>query len=282
MSYLELLNNKKIIYGLLLFLIFLLLKTENLIENNINNGTEFIKNNEYTSIDKGNLKIISWNIKLLPFNIFNINKIDKITNIIKSEDPDIICIQECFYSFYNTRNKFYKSLKDYNYIFSTKERFKLTCGGVVLLSKYNFDEYKYIPFQNSSFPDSFSNKGFIAVRIRDIWVIGLHLQSDVFTLFNIEDIQYKQIKQITNFINIIKKKKYKIILLGDFNIDINNETNKKKLEDLIPIKLYYTKGVTYEDQYIDLLFSNMHTDIKIKTITDDISDHNMIISNVKI
>ena len=226
----------------------------------------------YRVYKNDNLKILCWNIKLLPSPFYNnVKHINKIVDVIRFHDPDIICIQECFSSITYNKRHLLKKFPDYNYVIPPKffSFPRMTCSGLVILSKYNIVDHDSITFKFCKLEDCLSNKGMLLAKIGDVWILNVHLQNDDIKTV----VQFLQIKQIKKYIDNLRKKhpKDKIILVGDFNVDIKQHDNLSKIKNVYgdsSINILSTNKLkTFGDnKYFDLVLSNVHKnklDIKI-------------------
>lgn len=241
--------------------------------------------NKYKN-NKG-LKIFSWNVKLLP-NPFKCRKnyIKLLKSIIKKENPDVICIQECFSSILGTKTKFIKEFPEYNFVMSQPSLSfpKMTCSGLIVLSKYTIDEYRNYTFKICKLPDCVSSKGMLAIRIGNLWIVNTHLQDSSETL-----IQHTQLNGIKNFVNKLynTNPNDKFILCGDFNINIKKLYNYKKvknIENYSSIKLLSNNEIaTFEDgRVLDLVFTNINKNKVFLKISKENkpSDHKYIVVSI--
>ena len=178
------------------------------------------------------LKVITWNIAGLP-NYFNLHgnpelRIEKIINKLKSQNADIICLQEVFTA------SLIKSIKsafrdEYFTRSSTIRRnYKWLGSGLVTLfrkSKFSIRNLKFYHFKYTSGEDKMANKGLQIFSVysyqlkKMIIVINTHLNNPDAILS-----RYKNSLKVTkNQVLVVKqlldnyKDKY-TILGGDLNI----------------------------------------------------------------
>ena len=166
------------------------------------------------------LKILDWNVKMLPYPIGN-GYLNKIRDYVEEVDPDVICFQECFSCVTMNKRRLVRLFKDYNYVMSpvSLSMFKGTCSGLLILSKYKISEYIFEPFNACNSEDCIANKGMLGIRIKNTWIITLHLQHEYSSL------QFTQLRQVKRFLGTLYKnyKSSKFIVVGDFNIDIDTK-----------------------------------------------------------
>lgn len=227
------------------------------------------------------LKILDWNIKMLPYPIGN-GYLRKIRNYVDKVDPDVICFQECFSCVTMNKRRLVNLFKDYNYVMSpiSLSIFKGTCSGLLILSKYKINEYIFESFHSCNSEDCIANKGILGVRIKNTWIITLHLQHEYTSL------QFVQLRQVKRFLRTLYKKykSSKFIVVGDFNIDIDTEKVYDKLIQTFegsPFSLIVNdrKVSTFcsHKLVIDYVLTNSN-DVSYQLINKcDVSDHKPLI-----
>ena len=281
---------------------------------NYDNNTYInIKDYEYNTdtclVQPYNLKVISWNIQGL-FIYSKLLKINNLAQCIKFLDADVICLQECFsnhikYKLINNLNKIYPYALSGNL---TKKFIIGEDSGLMVLSKYPIKRIHFEHFKYSCSIDSLSNKGFLVFNILGLNFINTHLQCNYNNKIKPDNnICYYQFKQLLNYINQNEFIKNNFLLVGDFNLNLNNimniindisknniliktlyKNNKKDTHMISNIDIKNNKYLYKEDDIIDYIFINnnnkyfniINTDT-IKLI-DNPSDHNILISNISI
>jgi len=188
--------------------------------------------------DKHLLKILTWNIYMLPF-CSRIHKNCKRAMAIAKEIPgyayDIIVFEEAFD--HQARKILSQQLKDYYpYMYgpANKSSFSLrTNSGIWILSKIPLQQLEQIEFKNRFGIDALARKG--AVLFEGQWqgqpfqLLGTHLQND-----SPDSVRYGQCHEIAEK---LLKKYTKLdtpqIVCGDFNIEFaKNMTYGKMLKIL--------------------------------------------------
>lgn len=253
----------------------------------------------YTNYKKtNNINIISYNIGLLPFNIKNLDILEKI--II---NYDIILLQEFFTNlFLSKKNWLLNFCKKHKYNIVTKEDISLSSGklvdsGLVIMSKYPITKVRQTCFKSYAFKyDKLANKGFlhavIKINNKELSLYNLHNQSFYTKFKNPYFIQNYQLRKLNNFID--KKDKY-IIIGGDFNIESKYSKNIIKSMKVFNSKnptiyikydksnneLYSTseeeEGLTsYNLDYY--LTKNIH--LQVMSYSNNFSDHKYITSTI--
>lgn len=168
------------------------------------------------------LKILSWNIQMLPRGVKGNGKAKRARSIaeeLKARDYDIIVFQELFY--HRSRKIILNRLKEkYPYqtaVLNKKSISFKTNGGVILLSKHPIIETQQIKYRQKSGPDRLSRKGALlatlSVRDKKVQVIGTHLQA-----FGKKEIMYSQYQQLHD--ELLKPSllpNVPQIICGDFN-----------------------------------------------------------------
>lgn len=189
----------------LIFIVIILnymrLKSVNIIDNNI----------KVLPVNK--IKILTFNCQRLPF-LFRPNV--AIENLMK--EYDIICLQENFSPIFNI----HKNIKNkyYNCIYPSGSLFKLLDSGLTIYSKYKIDFINFIRFNNLKSIDKLSDKGFLVIKLKDIYIINTHLQASYTNEDN--NTARTQIDTIIDYIKINNIQK--VIMCGDFNINLNQVT----------------------------------------------------------
>lgn len=184
--------------------------------NKRKNSSEHVK--DIVSLNRSNkLKILTYNIQRLPY-LFRKN-IDIDFLLTKY---DIICLQENF----NNRE-----IHRCNSISPACRWFKLVDSGLTIYSKHNIEFIDFIPFNNLSSVDRLSDKGFLIVKIKDIYLINTHLQSVYSEADDI--ITNNQLQTIFNRCKHLNK----VLICGDFNIDLRLfSENNGYFKTIIPNK----------------------------------------------
>ena len=281
---------KKIVFTLILLIFFWCTK----LKYNIF-GYNYLKT--YRNYKKrSNITLISYNIGLLPFNIKNLNILEKILI-----NYDIILLQEFFTNlFFNKKNWLLNFCKDYKYNIVAKEESniffgKLVDSGLVILSKYPIVKVRKFNFDSkSSSYDSLVHKGFLNALIqignKKISIYNLHNQSFYQKFVNPNFIQNYQLKKLNDFINT--NDKY-IIVGGDFNIE--SQYTRKYIKTM---KIYDSKYPTiyvkydknnieqstnseekehYTPYYLDY-FLTKNVNMQVKSHANIFSDHKYLTS----
>ncbi len=174
------------------------------------------------------LKVLSWNIYLLPRFIRKIGQLERskiIADKLAESDYDVIVFQEAFDK--KARTILWDIIKDtYPYAIGpvnedVKKVFTVTNGGVWIVSKHPLKQIGEILFDDCKGFDCGSRKGALMVEVEKdgiaYQVIGTHLQADDSP--KKEDIRDKQLLQIKNeLVDPFHKDGTPQLLCGDFNI----------------------------------------------------------------
>lgn len=179
-----------------------------------------------TGAEEGrNLKILSWNIYMLP-NIVpgkesKIERAHAIVEELKKDSFDVIVFQEAFLT--EARNIISEGLKDiYPYAYGPANTGGFTIrasSGVWVISKIELTLLNTVQFKNCALNDCFARKG--AMLLEGVWhnkpfqILGTHLQADGF-----DKIREKQMDQIyMELLAEYKKEGVPQILCGDMNTE---------------------------------------------------------------
>jgi len=181
------------IFIILVVLNYIRVKSINIIETPIN----ILPNNE--------IKLLTFNCQRLPY-LFRPNV--NINELIK--EYDIVCLQENFCSIFGS-NK----IKKYNCIHPSGLLYKFTDSGLTLYSKYKIEFIDFIRYNNLKNIDILADKGFVVIKIKDIYIVNTHLQGSYSTLEN--PIAQKQLEIIIDYLKNMEK----VVICGDLNIELN-------------------------------------------------------------
>ncbi len=176
-----------------------------------------IVQNTFNLIPNNSIKLLTFNCQRLPY-LFRPNvDIDKLML-----EYDIICLQENFCSLFGT-NK----IKKYNCIHLSGSIYKFVDSGLTIYSKYKIEFIDFIRYNNLKNIDILSDKGFLVLKLKDIYIVNTHLQGSYSTLEN--PIAQKQLKNIIDYLKNIEK----VIICGDLNIQLN-ELNVPNYNTITP------------------------------------------------
>ena len=156
------------------------------------------------------LKILTYNIQRLPYTTKTNVDISRLLITY-----DIICFQENFCSISGGNKK----KINHNCIQPAGAFFKLTDSGLTVYSKYHINFVEFVRFNNLSSIDKFSDKGFLVFKIDELYVVNSHLQAS-YNLFDKNENGYCQLNQIIEYCKYFEK----VVICGDFNIDLKNLT----------------------------------------------------------
>ena len=168
------------------------------------------------------LKILSWNIQMLPRGINHNGKAKRakiIAEQLKKSPYDVVVFQELFYR--RSRRIITKKLQSefpaQTNVLNKKSIALKTNGGVMIFSRHPIKDVKEIRFKVCSGPDRLSRKGamlaVIEVKGKPIHVIGTHLQA-----FGMQETMYSQYQQLYD--ELLKPNEQRGIpqfICGDFN-----------------------------------------------------------------
>jgi len=183
------------------------------------------------------LKILTINAAQFPFGIGigdRYERIRKLSREIRRLSPDIICLQEMWWS--KTRALLGECLReDYLYKYSDVSWGKFGLGlasGLMIISRYPIIKSDLHHFVNYRGPEHFAKKGVIGIRIKygnvDWDIFTTHLQAGAgCELFRLYDrdlpatniISGLEMKEINFFIKNFSNDSNPKILAGDFNIN---------------------------------------------------------------
>jgi endonuclease/exonuclease/phosphatase family metal-dependent hydrolase len=168
------------------------------------------------------LKILSWNIQMLPRGINHNGKAKRakiIAEQLKYSPYDVVVFQELFYR--RSRRIIAKELQSefpaQTNVLNKKSIALKTNGGVMIFSRHPIKEIKEIRFKNRSGPDRLSRKGAMLAAIdvngNKVQIIGTHLQA-----FGMQETMYSQYQQLYDeLLKPNEKKGIPQFICGDFN-----------------------------------------------------------------
>ncbi len=285
----------------------------------INNYLPALKSSKNLSTIKTkgiDLKILSYNVRA--FNIYdwlddpNTNK--GIFNFIRSEHPDIICLQE-FYTGKNPKfspDKISKLFREtpYQHIHYSFQTGKNTGYGIATFSKYPIREKGAISFENTGnlaiYTDISVNDSII--RVYNNHLQSIRLKSSNYAFIDSLKLKYseKQLRELQDISVKIKKafimrgeqadkvsahiltSPYPVIICGDFNdtpVSYAYRKMRGKLEDAF-VKAGNGLGTTYlgwPPLRIDYIFySKEFTAIEFEKVEAKLSDHYPILVQLKL
>lgn len=239
-------------------------------------------------------KVMNFNVRL--FNLFNWIKekdVDlKIVDFIKSEAPDILCMQD-----YHPNSKIDLSFFKYKYIKLSGKTIK---NGQVILSNYPIINSGSLEFPNTANNAIFADvvKGSDTIRIYNIHLQSLKIDTDVEKLKNESPSQLfklvgstfkKQQFQSEMFLLHKRQCKYKMIVCGDFNNTAYSYVYRTIKGNLIDTFKESGNGFgrTYHFEFfpvrIDFIFADEAFVInKFKTFDDHLSDHYPIMTTLSL
>ena len=177
------------------------------------------------------LRVLSWNIKMLPrqYNIaikhHPLKRIKLISEQILSDSIDIVCFQELFDKKANKQMKAELS-KQFPYVVGpaneARSIFRLS-SGVIFFSRYPIRKLETVEFSDCQEEDCVAKKGALLVEAdvdgKKIQLLGTHMNAA-----GGEGVKIKQLIQIKDLIEKHSKSGIPQLICGDFNIQ---KTNRK-------------------------------------------------------
>ncbi|CAG5084416.1 endonuclease/exonuclease/phosphatase family protein [Parvicella tangerina] len=209
------------------------------------------------SFSQNELKILSWNLHLLPAPVYAKSKkrlrVDSIIKHLTKSDTtiDLLLFQEVFHQ--GCRKRLIKGLENlYPYhtpvVNPAKGRLFKTNSGLIIFSKTPFVQMKSIRYEECSGSDCMAFKG--AQFIHTVWnnvplfVVNTHLNSQPPRSIALEQTR----KIIKELIVPIGNTKVPIILGGDFNINYSDTTNYNALISILGSSNQKHLDLTQSDQ----------------------------------
>ncbi len=177
------------------------------------------------------IKILSWNIQMLPMTLKKIGQFERAVHIAEQlnvSDYDVIVFQEAF------DDKVRKKLSEYLQLCfpyqsgpaNEKGFFMRMNSGVWIVSKYPMRQVGEVQYKNCSGLDCFSRKGALMVEVeregKPIQLVGTHLQSgDGKKNAKVRVKQYHQLRD--ELLAQYNREGVPQVICGDFNTKKNEE-----------------------------------------------------------
>jgi endonuclease/exonuclease/phosphatase family metal-dependent hydrolase len=172
------------------------------------------------------LKILSWNIYMIPKPILWTSQFDRaevIGDLLTQEDHDVIFFQEAFSA--GARKRIWNKIKStHPYesgVFKKKKFLTVLNSGLWVVSKYPITVLDHVYFDRSMHSDKFATKGSLMVEVqlpnRKVQIVGTHLQA----WFGApeDSIRYSQLSLIRQMMDEFRSPGVDQVILGDLNFD---------------------------------------------------------------
>lgn len=237
----------------------------------------------YAIIDSGkcSMKLISFNLKNVFLQEMNKEKVSFISDFIKNNNIDIVNVQELSVI---SKRRLKKVLHNYSFYgeFRYRKMFSLLPMNENnnIITNKKVEDYETIRFKDKllykiiHFP-LLPRIATVAI-INDICIINTHISNRV------KKVKNEQIEMLKKVID--KYKNYKIILTGDFNMTLKNETFKKFIDyleeiNIIRVPLNEPTWCGRDKEYtLDHIFISKSIGLKDYKIlsSNNFSDHNIL------
>ena len=213
------------------------------------------------------LKILSWNIYMLPHIALHTGQLERAKEIVetlKNENIDIIVFEEAFDR--KSRNIIREGLKSYFPFESgnpTKCSFLKTNSGVWVLSKLPLKIIKQIYFNKGLGNDRLASKGAILIQTKKdnfcFQIIATHLQSDL-KHKNVKEIRKSQYLQIRKeLLEPFAQCDVPQFVVGDMNTICSDTLVFKQMLDILKVNQCIFEGehnYSYDCVKNDILFES--------------------------
>ena len=197
------------------------------------------------------LRVLSWNIHMLPGNIYHATKKVKRAHLLAEEilkrEDDIVIFQEAFH--YRTRRIIKNKLKDrFSYIYKPINfRFLSlkTNGGVWVVSKLKLQEKATIRFDSASGSSKWARKGAVLfegyVGENFFQLIGTHTNGG-----SVNNSQFREIRD--ELLIPFEVKQVPQLICGDLNCAMTNSSKYLKMLEILAAKDFPNKeGFNYSN-----------------------------------
>lgn len=209
-----------------------------------------------TPAPRQELKILSWNIYMLPyFSLFNGNgrRAEVIGEQLCDSDYQIIVFQEAFSS--KCRNILRKKLvKNFPYQYGPANQTRLphrTSSGLWILSKIPLEKLKEIRFRAAQGIDVIARKGAVmfggTYNGAEFQLLATHLQAE-----NPHNIRQSQCREIYSLLEDYKRPDVPQLLCGDFNVEMSDRENYGRMLQILDAHNGELSGqlkVTYDEAH---------------------------------
>ena len=227
------------------------------------------------------MKLISFNVKNVFLQEMNKKKVSFISSFIKNNNIDIVNVQELSII---SKRKLKKALDDYNFYgeFRYKKVFSLLPMNENnnIITNKKVEDYETIRFKDKLLYKIIHFPLLLRIAtitiINDMCIINTHISNRV---KKVKDEQIESLKKV-----IDKYKNYRIILTGDFNMTLKNETFKDFIKYLdnfnitrVPLNepTWYGRNKKYTLDHIFISKNIVLKDYKILS-SEKFSDHNIL------
>jgi endonuclease/exonuclease/phosphatase family metal-dependent hydrolase len=194
--------------------------------------------------DSVELKILSWNIYMIPRFFIHSGQISRAREIVeslKNENADVVVFQEAFDS--RSRRIIREGLKKYFPFESgnpTKNAFYKTNSGVWVISKVPISVVKRIYFKQGSGSDKFASKGALLLEAKKggscFQVVATHLQSDL-KRKDVRKIRKSQLMQISKeLLQPYALKNVPQFVVGDMNTIYSDTLEYNQMIEILNVK----------------------------------------------
>jgi endonuclease/exonuclease/phosphatase family metal-dependent hydrolase len=182
--------------------------------------------------EEDSLKVLSWNIYMLPVSIKKVgqtNRVRYIAEQFNNSDYDVIVFQEAFDR--DARYKLEKLMRN-NFPYqegpaNAKPSWFRMNSGVWILSKHPMKFLDEIQFSKSKGVDRVARKGVLLVEIykngKTYQIAGTHLQAGEGK--KMKETRISQYEEINNLLEKHKREKVPQLICGDFNTPKNDHIN---------------------------------------------------------
>jgi endonuclease/exonuclease/phosphatase family metal-dependent hydrolase len=194
------------------------------------------------------LKILSWNIYMLPFcNMVNHNseRSKYIASKLDSSEYDIIILQEAFD--HSARNIIRTKLKHiYPYMYRSKHKINplQTNSGLFILSKIPLTKLDEIEYKSKYGMDALSSKGAILLQGeydgKLFQILGTHLQANSPDIY-----RHKQYHELVNMLDKHSNDTIPQFICGDFNTEFDDTINYNYMISTLKV----TNGIIYGNNH---------------------------------
>eukprot|EP01083_Nonionella_stella_P298091 1012074_1 len=177
--------------------------------------------------DWKSIKVLSLNVFVRPPRVIGCEFKDERLKILLDRivDFDIVCLQEMFRCFSKRQKKFIAKAEKLGFLYHERcprpklFSVKLVDGGLLILSRFPLNSFKFHPFQTSFLPDRLAQKGIIHTTVSVSHNANFHL---LVTHMDDGKGRTAQAIELKQFMRDELSLHAPVLLVGDFNTDSRN------------------------------------------------------------
>lgn len=227
-----------------------------------------------------NVRVISWNCCLPPWSVTRRKRLPHIVSFLLKQKPDVICLQEVFF----TRDAEFitNALSDRGLAYSFHQKDLLILSRLPLTESVGYKFESQGSLFSLAFFDKLYGKGFQVVNIKKddkfITIANTHLLSAY--ALDAEVYQKVRLEQVNEITHALTRFNYPKIITGDFNFQPHTNPYNLMLDKGYRDIFYSTAENTLKKRRLDYIFSSELIIPKHPKLVEpeDVSDHKILLS----